>query len=443
MDYENENVNVNIPADSPAQQPREPQRPASPGNGGFAGGNGLPYNPNNYAAPPYTPPQNQQQYGAPPYTPQRYYTQPYNPLPYNQQPYNQPYNQQYGAPQFNGGYPPAYNVPQTPQSVYGNNPYYAQNALNGKYVLALKEKREIRQLSVLAGGAMFGYLIISYALIFILGLFDSNNLYETSDLFSSGFNMLYSVLAVGLPFLLMYVVMKKRGAEPLTSFDKPRSDIGFIPIVLFGFAMCIAANYITLFIADIFESFGITLPYENSVPELNALSIIVLFVETAAIPALIEELAIRGILLQLLRKHGDVFAITASSAVFALMHANAVQIPFAFMAGLALGYIFCKTNTIWAGIAVHFLNNALSCVETLLYELMEENTAFITSTAISVSVLAVGIIILIWLARSGKLKGLRAPSPLLTQGQRVRAFCFQPSFIAAALMFCCFALLEI
>lgn len=45
----------------------------------------------------------------------------------------------------------------------------------------------------------------------------------------------------------------------------------------------------------------------------------------------------RGYFLRLLRPYGTWFAVIVTAILFALMHGNILQIPFAFLVGLACG----------------------------------------------------------------------------------------------------------
>ena len=78
-----------------------------------------------------------------------------------------------------------------------------------------------------------------------------------------------------------------------------------------------------------------------------------------ALPALVEEFTYRGVVLGSLRPFGDRFAIVVSALLFGLLHRNMVQFPNAFLLGAALGYFMVKTNSIWTSMAIHFLNNLL------------------------------------------------------------------------------------
>jgi membrane protease YdiL (CAAX protease family) len=80
----------------------------------------------------------------------------------------------------------------------------------------------------------------------------------------------------------------------------------------------------------------------------------------AVVPAITEELLMRGMIMQPLRRFGNGFALVCSSILFALLHQNMTQAPMAFFAGLALGWASIKTGALWAPILIHFWNNAVS-----------------------------------------------------------------------------------
>ena len=42
------------------------------------------------------------------------------------------------------------------------------------------------------------------------------------------------------------------------------------------------------------------------------------------------------------------------------MHGNLVQIPFAFLAGLIIGFVVVETGSFWSGVIIHFINNLMS-----------------------------------------------------------------------------------
>ena len=91
----------------------------------------------------------------------------------------------------------------------------------------------------------------------------------------------------------------------------------------------------------------------------------------AILPAVCEEILFRGIILQGLRRFGDVFAIIVSALFFMLMHTNPSQTLYPFLSGLVLGFVFIKTGDIKYSILIHFLNNFLGVVIEFIYNFFD------------------------------------------------------------------------
>ncbi len=82
---------------------------------------------------------------------------------------------------------------------------------------------------------------------------------------------------------------------------------------------------------------------------------------------LVEELLFRGAIQgHLLRKwKHPAGAIVLSSLIFGLVHGNWVQAPFAFVTGLALGWMYYRTGSLLPGILMHFVNNSAAVIAFL------------------------------------------------------------------------------
>ncbi len=183
---------------------------------------------------------------------------------------------------------------------------------------------------------------------------------------NTGFLLLYSIayiIGVGFPAPII-AILTHRLINPFASLDTEDDKSPSFPRVvlalLAGLAVCIIANFITSYIVYFFQQIGIQPPempnyIDNSIPSL-LLNIIIF----ALLPAILEEMVYRGYILRTLLPHGKMFAILISSMLFALMHGNILQIPFAFIVGFACGYLAVKTGSIWISIMLHFLNNFMS-----------------------------------------------------------------------------------
>ena len=59
-------------------------------------------------------------------------------------------------------------------------------------------------------------------------------------------------------------------------------------------------------------------------------------------------------------------SIVLSSLIFGVVHGNWVQAPFAFVTGLALGWMYYRTGSLLPGILMHFVNNSAAVASFLL-----------------------------------------------------------------------------
>ena len=119
-------------------------------------------------------------------------------------------------------------------------------------------------------------------------------------------------------------------------------------------------------------------------------------VNLVAIPALVEEITYRGIILGTLRPYGDKFAIIISAVFFALLHRNMAQFPNALLLGLALGYFMVKTNSIWTTMILHATNNLLVLILSTVIENMDVVGALVTQGLWMLCYVVFGVFALIY-----------------------------------------------
>lgn len=84
------------------------------------------------------------------------------------------------------------------------------------------------------------------------------------------------------------------------------------------------------------------------------------------LPALVEELLCRYLCLAPFASDRPTAAVWVSAILFAFLHTNPVQIPYALFAGLLLGALAVLTRTLWIPILFHLTNNLVSVLFFLL-----------------------------------------------------------------------------
>ncbi|WP_330317156.1 CPBP family intramembrane glutamic endopeptidase [Streptomyces platensis] len=73
-----------------------------------------------------------------------------------------------------------------------------------------------------------------------------------------------------------------------------------------------------------------------------------------------EELIFRGVLANALGRYGAWVSVLASATVFALVHGLNPVLPVAFVVGVINAVLLRRTGSVWPGIVVHGVNNALA-----------------------------------------------------------------------------------
>ena len=81
-----------------------------------------------------------------------------------------------------------------------------------------------------------------------------------------------------------------------------------------------------------------------------------MFLYSAILAPIAEEVLFRGYALRSLRPYGKRFAILASAILFGFFHGNLLQTPYAILMGLILGYVTVEYSIGWA-VFLHMFNN--------------------------------------------------------------------------------------
>jgi membrane protease YdiL (CAAX protease family) len=250
------------------------------------------------------------------------------------------------------------------------------------------------------------------------------------------FSAIGSVLFIGLPFLTTHVILKGKkitGILPLgTTYNREAATY----IVMMFLPLTLISTFIINFISLIAQS-AMGVNFESGMENMTVTGIwdflsLTLFV--AIVPAILEEVAIRGVLLQPLRRFGDGFAIIVSAVIFSLLHGNMVQVPYTIVAGIYFGYVAVATGSIWPTIIMHFFNNFYSVLVTTFDSTLSVAVANVLSiTTLGIMVVA-GIFGLIkYKSMNYKVK-LAPGSKILKRSEKVKAVYFNFPMVVAIIM---------
>lgn len=222
--------------------------------------------------------------------------------------------------------------------------------------------------------------IISVLLMLYIGVTGFYNIFNANNGFYGYDPIAYYlvtgvvvIISIAIPFLIL-LRNSSIDYNKILPFDKIESN-DFIAFILFGLSVCMISNIVTMSYSSIFEKIGYPMQSGETYYSSDPIVIILMIICTALLPALFEEFAFRGVILGLLRKYGDFFAILISSICFAFMHSTILQIPFALSIGLVLGFITVKSNSLLPAICIHFINNLISVLETIFANTLGDSAA--------------------------------------------------------------------
>lgn len=87
----------------------------------------------------------------------------------------------------------------------------------------------------------------------------------------------------------------------------------------------------------------------------------------AVTPAILEEILMRGIILDGYRNKSRMVAALVNGLMFGMLHLNSFQFFHTFIAGFIASFLVFATNSIFAGIFIHMINNSLPIIINYLY----------------------------------------------------------------------------
>jgi membrane protease YdiL (CAAX protease family) len=151
------------------------------------------------------------------------------------------------------------------------------------------------------------------------------------------------------------VYFKKSTVRPKQIFCKCKAKY-YVIAVLLQLGLFSLGELNGLFIGFL-QKFGYE-PSEISLPNVHGWGIVGVLLVVALLPALLEELFFRGMLLHGTRGAGTLFCVFISGALFSLYHQNPAQTVYQFICGVGFALVAYRSGSIFPTVLSHFLNNA-------------------------------------------------------------------------------------
>lgn len=265
----------------------------------------------------------------------------------------------------------------------------------------LIEQKLISQCSAAAALCLIGFLFFSSFLTQLcnqlLNGLTPASVYAAAAEPARQFSMLFgSIGALTIPFILYasYIRIPFESAVPLR-----RVSTGLVfAAVMLSLSVSVVGFYCSRAAYHLFSAFGVYFYEPVLVLPNGFLSSAFYILNLTVVPAIFEEIAFRGVLMQSLRRFGDTFALLSSAVLFALVHVSPLSMPNAFLMGLIIGYFVLFTGSLHTGMIIHLVHNLfLLFISQLAY--LDHFTANIVFMAIQAVYILLGITAILLLMR--------------------------------------------
>lgn len=228
---------------------------------------------------------------------------------------------------------------------------------------------------------LFSLIIIVLQILgaFIIGAISVAHKFSATQI------LLFSDLFILLLPINVYFIITKLPVKETLRFNK----LGLVDIIItiaIGFLFIPIGSFLSIITSFFFEN--------NVVDVMNQLSVssnITFFIIIALLPAILEELAVRGIILSGYKNISIHKAAIITGLIFALFHLNPPQFLYTFILGIMLAYVVYYTNSIFSSMIIHFIFNGFN---SLVFIYMKNNNSkVLEQTASNASTLTPPLVI--------------------------------------------------
>ena len=299
------------------------------------------------------------------------------------------------------------------------------------------EKKAVRKTALLVGVLIFLYVLTSFyaefLIIAVASLFNLNT--YTTQVAQENAEQIIFMLTYALTMIIpfgIYALLTKIPLKVAFPMRKPRPSLA-LPAVPLTLGVSVIGIFLSGLMLTFFSIFNLSYDVPAMPTPTTTVAKILHLISMSVLPAVFEELAFRGILMQSLRRHGDTFALVTSAVVFSLFHGNLLQLPNTFILGLLIGFFVLRTDSLITGMLMHFFNNFIITVVDmfLISNLSEVEGDFVTLALLGTYVLIGVAALAYYLVKKIEIFKLFPSYTYLPTSKKLAAFFTQPLLIVA------------
>lgn len=260
--------------------------------------------------------------------------------------------------------------------------------------------------SFASGCAQIIGVAIIVVVAFIFGLLNK----DTDTVFFDYLQFITQIILAGV--VITYMLRHKATLKDMKIKKCNASD--FAMAVIFGIGVMFAVNPMEAIFAGLLSLTGYN---SDLIPTLDLPTDGGYFVLTlffvAVLPAIFEELLMRGIVLNGTSEYNTSFRIIMNGLLFSLLHANPSQTCYTFLLGCAFALIAIRCDSIIPTMVIHFLNNAMSVIFMHFNIIELSSVASLIILAVSAIFTIIGLYYFTKINKNGNTKCVVHKSPFV------------------------------
>ena len=196
------------------------------------------------------------------------------------------------------------------------------------------------------------FIIILLSLILDVAKLDTGNIWIQSCVILVQYSLFFGVFML---FSRMAGI-KRGGAFDTYRVKKPSSFRDVFTVILTACICIVSFLLVTSISIEFFKWIGYSEP-GGDIPITNFGTYVLFVFLLCVLPAIIEELLFRGIILKGLMEFGKIKAMVASAVLFSFFHLSPAQTVYQFVLGLVLAAVFFSSGNLVYSMILHFINN--------------------------------------------------------------------------------------
>ena len=204
------------------------------------------------------------------------------------------------------------------------------------------------------GGMAFMAMIALYVLISYIGQAVCLAIFPDGGEVYIAICSTFSVLT--MHFVTCFFAVKSKLSVSQIIGEKKFNPIYLLFALMLSLGMLFGLGFVNSAFVELLSKLGVSVG-STQIPLYNIGHYIGFSIILALLPALLEEVFFRGLMLGSLKNVKTIYAVIAVSVCFALYHCSAAQLVYQLIYGVGLCLLFIASNSVIPCIVAHFINN--------------------------------------------------------------------------------------